>query len=30
MFRYTLMAHLCNDLPTVEDITRPPIASART
>ena len=24
MFRYTLMAHLCNDLPTVEDITRPP------
>jgi hypothetical protein len=24
MFRFTLMAHLCNDLPTVEDITRPP------
>jgi hypothetical protein len=24
MFRFTLIAHLCNDLPTVEDITRPP------
>jgi hypothetical protein len=24
MFRFTLMANLCNDLPTVEDITRPP------
>ncbi|HEV2700116.1 MAG TPA: hypothetical protein VGV09_00685 [Steroidobacteraceae bacterium] len=24
MFRYTLIAHLCNDLETVEDITRPP------
>lgn len=24
MFRFTLMAHLCNDLPQVEDITRPP------
>ncbi len=24
MFRFTLMAHLCNDLETVEDITRPP------
>jgi len=24
MFRFTLIAHLCNDLETVEDITRPP------
>jgi hypothetical protein len=24
MFRFTLVAHLCNDLETVEDITRPP------
>jgi hypothetical protein len=24
MFRFTLMAHLCNDLETVEDISRPP------
>jgi len=24
MFRFTLMAHLCDDLPQVEDITRPP------
>jgi hypothetical protein len=24
MFRFTLMNHLCNDLPTVMDITRPP------
>jgi hypothetical protein len=24
MFRFTLIAHLCNDMQTVEDITRPP------
>ncbi len=24
MFRFTLIAHLCNDLPQVSDITRPP------
>jgi hypothetical protein len=24
MFRFTLIAHLCNDMPQVEDITRPP------
>jgi len=24
MFRFTLIAHLCNDLPTVSDISRPP------
>ena len=24
MFRFTMMNHLCNDLPTVMDITRPP------
>jgi len=24
MVRFTLMAHLCNDLPTIEDTTRPP------
>ncbi len=24
MFRFTMIAHLCNDLETVEDITRPP------
>jgi hypothetical protein len=24
MFRFTLIAHLCNDMETVEDITRPP------